>query len=294
MESEWGHFSANKSFLLTIQKTRVKLPADCIILFLLVGKKKKEIVVKLLILSVLFLFAGVFMYGQEAAAPEKTDAEKPSAETKDGEEEKDPDSNWYGESVLYFGASFRNSVLEVSKSGKTCGTMTPHLFLQPTVFLGYNTKSYYFGKSHFGFYFSSNMGLIDIDKQYYDDPASTENIHDLGTSIKGLFAYFTPVVFYNWGKRSPKPTDKLRLRVGLGLGASFFKIDGDIIFTELPSQEEYDIHLSGIGYSFEILAEYRIGNWILRATTHAPVISRGGYDYLFIDGSVDFGYAIAF
>lgn len=103
----------------------------------------------------------------------------------------------------------------------------------PAIYFIYSGKTKYFGNSNFGYSWMFDISTFKMNKQEVDNGDEIVEV-DLGTSADGYFAYLVPMIFYNIGDKQAGSY----LRVGLGLGISTIKIDGDIIITENTTTNE--------------------------------------------------------
>ncbi len=194
----------------------------------------------------------------------------------------------FSRAYVDIGIAGKQMVLDVSDSATqtTQGELQTEMDIVP--FLSLGTAYSYFDASNWGYNFTFSISPFSIDKQLVNENDSDPL--DLGTSAKGYFFYASPVFFYHFGDKDMRGHS---LKLGIGAGIGYLKAKGDIVYTRSDGQR-HKFDISGGAFSVAVLMEYRYRNWLLRATGAGPVLSQDGYDYQFMDITVQMGYSFFF
>lgn len=104
----------------------------------------------------------------------------------------------------------------------------------------------------YGYFYESGFSNFNANTQR--DVVGEE---DLGTSVKGHFAYFSPVGIVNFGSRPGKIRDKWGYSIGLGYGLGYMSAKGKIALE--PDEPLYEVQTIDVGhttYTGEMLVDY--------------------------------------
>jgi len=156
--------------------------------------------------------------------------------------------------------------------------------IEDALFLTYNTKASYFGKSNAGYAWLFNLSTFNLKEQ---ELANNQTVN-LGTEVEGYFAYAVPTFFYNIGDRYRGHF--LRTGIGLGIGIADFK--GDVILTEsLQINDRIDISngASNVFFALGLFIDYQWNNFTIRLASAGPNINYNGYKINIADSSVMLG-----
>lgn len=161
--------------------------------------------------------------------------------------------------------------------------------VEDAYFFSYRTKPNYINASDFGYSWMLNLSGFYLDKQQ----VGKNTYVDLGTGMRGMFAYLVPTLFYNWGNKY----DGSFVRAGVGLGLGLAEFNGDIILTDstIPN-DRITIHhgMSNLHAAVSVMLEFRKNNWGLRITSAGPTFDENGYNIALGDSSVNLGYSYYF
>lgn len=182
------------------------------------------------------------------------------------------------------GISLRSTDLDVYNKGSSDpnGTLSEDFSYWPFITLGSPYK--YFGASNWGGLMEYSFSVFELDQQLVND-----ELVDLGTSVKGYYAFVTPTVFYSFSGQRPHGKYDQTVIAGLGIGLGYLNASGDIIFTE-TTQQRVDIDVSGAALAVTLFLDYRFGNYVTRITGGLTSHSKGAYDYDAFGFTWGFGY----
>ena len=181
------------------------------------------------------------------------------------------------------GIGGRSTSADVTRQGtEDHGKMIENV--EDALFLTYNTKASYFGKSNAGYAWLFNLSTFNLKDQ---ELANNQTVN-LGTEVEGYFAYAVPTFFYNIGDRYRGHF--LRTGIGLGIGLADFK--GDVILTEsFQTNDRVDISngTSNVFFALGVFIDYQWNNFTIRIASAGPNINYNGYEINIADSSVMFG-----
>ena len=182
------------------------------------------------------------------------------------------------------GVSLRSTDFDVYDKGSTDpnGTLSEDFSYWPFIVLGSPYK--YFGESNWGGLMEYSFSGFNLNQQLVND-----ELVDLGTSVKGYYAFVTPTVFYSFSGQRPHGKYDQTLIAGLGVGLGYLKADGDIIFTE-STQQRTDIDISGAALAISLFLDYRFGSYVTRISGGLTSHDLGAYEYDAFGFSWSFGY----
>ena len=186
---------------------------------------------------------------------------------------------------LTLGVSVHSTDFDVNDSNSNIqGTLSEDFGYAPFITLGSPYR--YFSDTNFGWYMEYGLSAFRLEQQLVND-----ELVDLGTSVKGYYAYVSPVLFYNFGGRS---LEGHSFKFGVGAGAGYLKAKGDIILTETPTMERHEFNVGKLGLAVFVLTDYRYENFMIRASGAMPTIEANGREYDIFAFSMDFGYTFSF
>ncbi len=207
-----------------------------------------------------------------------------------------PETSWSEESTeslwsTYLkraGITFSSIDFDVYNKGSTNpnGTLSEDFSLSPFVTLA--SPYTFFGDSNWGWFMEYSLSSFRLNQQLID----TELV-DLGTSVKGYFAFVTPTLFYSFSGRDTGSEHGKTIIVGLGAGVGYLNATGDIIFTE-TTQQRVEFNISGIAEAVSLYVDYRRGNFVTRLNTGLTGLTEGDLDYDAFSFSLSFGYTFDF
>lgn len=181
------------------------------------------------------------------------------------------------------GIGGRSTSADVTRQGtEDHGKMIENV--EDALFLTYNTKASYFGKSNAGYAWLFNLSTFNLKDQ---ELANNQTVN-LGTEVEGHFAYAVPTFFYNIGDRYRGHF--LRTGIGLGIGLADFK--GDVILTEsFQTNDRVDISngTSNVFFALGLFIDYQWNNFTIRIASAGPNINYNGYEINIADSSVMLG-----
>jgi hypothetical protein len=153
-------------------------------------------------------------------------------------------------------------------------------------FIGYSTRPSFIGQSRFGYNFAFNYSIFEMNRQEVE-PSVYE---DLGTRVRGRFAYFVPTFFYQYGEHGPKGA---YARAGLGLGLGVAKFEGDIVLGYPDNRAPVSISNGHYDLKFasSVYLEARYHNWGLTVAAAGPQYEDDRYKYSVTDLAVYLSYA---
>lgn len=162
------------------------------------------------------------------------------------------------------------------------GTLSEGFSYWPVIMLGSPYK--YFGESNWGGLMEYSFSGFELNQQLVND-----ELVDLGTSVKGYYAFVTPTVFYSFTGQMPHGKYDQTVITGLGVGLGYLNGSGDIIFTE-TTQQRIDIDVSGAALAVSLFVDYRFGNFVTRISGGLTSHTEGAYDYDALGFAWSFGY----
>jgi len=182
------------------------------------------------------------------------------------------------------GVTLRSTDFDVYNKGSTDtnGTLSEDFSYWPFIMLGSPYK--YFGESSWGGLMEYSFSVFELDQQLVND-----ELVDLGTSVKGYYAFATPTVFYSFTGQKPHGKYDQTLIAGLGIGLGYVNASGDIIFTE-TTQQRLDIDVSGAALAISLFVDYRFGNFVTRISGSGTTYTKGAFDYDAFGFMWSFGY----
>jgi len=131
----------------------------------------------------------------------------------------------------------------------------------------------------------AGLSPFDLDRQRLGDGRT----RDLGTRIRGHYAYLTPMLAMSHALPSP-----WRLHYGLGAGIGYLRAYGDMIFTEDGSGTRRTVDIGGVGLSVALFVQIGYRQWQGRAQVLSPFLNRDGGAYSMNLNSLDLGYRFTF
>ena len=171
-------------------------------------------------------------------------------------------------------------------STNTNGTLSEDFSLSPFVTLA--SPYTFFGNSNWGWFMEYSLSSFRLNQQLIDI-----ELVDLGTSVKGYYAFVTPILFYSFSGRDTSRKHGKTIIVGLGAGIGYLSATGDIIFTE-TTQQRIDFDVSGRAEAVLLYFDYRKGNFVTRLNTGLTGLTEGNFDYDASSFSLSFGYNFDF
>ena len=175
-----------------------------------------------------------------------------------------------------------NSVdFDVYNEGSTDsnGTLSEDFSYSPLITLTSPTRQ--LADSNWGSKMEYSFSSFQLNQQTVNN-----DLVDLGTSVKGYYAFVTPTLFYTFTGVEDKP---YIVTTGIGIGLGYLKADGDIIFTETTLQQ-HDISISGAALAISLFVDYRQGNYFSRISSGLTSHTSGNYDYDSFGFSWSFSY----
>lgn len=156
-------------------------------------------------------------------------------------------------------------------------------------FLSYSTRPSFLGNTMFGYTFLFNYTTIEMDRQEIE-----KNVYaDLGTRIRGRFAYIVPTGFYQLGQHGPRGR---YIRLGVGLGFGMAKYDGTIIL-DYPASTT-PVHVANGSYDLKVAAsaflEARYRPWGVNISVAGPSYQDDAYKYNLSDIAYYLSYTYYF
>ena len=139
-----------------------------------------------------------------------------------------------------------------------------------------------------GYFFETGFSSFNMTLQNIGN-----NEKDLGTSVKGKYAYITPIAFYLLGP-IPKNENKLSIIIGVGIGAGYLKASGNMILTEDGSNNKINIDESGFDLAASLLIEARYNHFGVRIYGGGPTLYYGNNSLSAVEFAVDIGYIYTF
>ncbi|MDQ7011620.1 MAG: hypothetical protein Q9M29_07350, partial [Mariprofundaceae bacterium] len=115
------------------------------------------------------------------------------------------------------------------------------------------------------------------------------NEMNLGTSVKGYYAYLTPTIYYRLGDKYSMESPNWMGTVGFGIGVGYLNVRGDVITTETTPQQRLRVDDSGIGLSAGVFLEVIKHGWFLRLANFGPILGDKSFTLDLRDNSMTFG-----
>jgi hypothetical protein len=153
--------------------------------------------------------------------------------------------------------------------------------------LSLRTRERYFGETNFGYAASVWAWYMNIGQQ----KVSGKNVN-LGTSVRGYYAYLTPTLSYRFGDKFSMESPNWMTTVGIGLGIGYLNVRGEAITTGTTPQVRKRINDSGFGLSTGVFLEVMKHGWFVRLNNFGPILSNSNFKLDFRDNSITFGKRI--
>jgi hypothetical protein len=165
---------------------------------------------------------------------------------------------------------------DVSDEGSSSpkGTLSEDFSYSP--FMALISPYKYLGESHWGMFMEYSFSGFQLDRQIVNDKSG--ELADLGTSVKGYYAFATPTLFYSFNAKKTRGSFDQKIIAGIGIGLGYLDASGDIIFTE-TTQERFNIDVSGAALAISIFADYQAGDFATRISGGLTSLTEGGMDY---------------
>ena len=162
------------------------------------------------------------------------------------------------------------------------GTLSEDFSYSPIFKLG--SPLNYIEDSNWGGLMEYSFSGFTLNQQFVNN-----RLVDLGTSVKGYYAFVTPTLFYSFAESFTDKDTDLSLITGLGLGIGYLKATGDIIFTE-TTQQRLEIDVNGLALAISLFVDYRFENFMTRLSGELISHSKGNNDYDAFGFTWDFSY----
>jgi hypothetical protein len=183
------------------------------------------------------------------------------------------------------GTGLRQAEMTVTrKSDKASGKIAQRN--DQAYFLSYSTRPSFIGKSNFGYTFMLNYSHFNMDKQ----EVAKDVYQDIGTRVRGNFAYVVPTLYYQWGEHRYKGKF-VRLGVGLGLGVTTYS--GNIMLSD-SSIVEVSNKAYALTVAESLFLEARYRHWGIIISLAGPSVQNDTYKIQVSDVSVNLGYSFYF
>lgn len=153
-------------------------------------------------------------------------------------------------------------------------------------FLSYSTRPSFIGESQFGYTFMVNYSHFNMNKQ----EVAKDVYQDIGTRVRGNFAYVVPTLFYQWGEHQYKGKF---IRLGIGLGVGVTTYSGNIILSDSST-----VTVSNKSYALmfaeSIFLEARYRHWGVKLSFAGPTVANDKYNIQVSDIALNLGYSLYF
>ena len=169
-----------------------------------------------------------------------------------------------------------------SATDKVLAEMVDRAAIWPSISI--KTRERYFGETNVGYSASVWAWYMNLDQQKV-----AGNEVNLGTSVKGYYAYLTPTIYYRFGDKYSMESSGWMGTVGFGMGVGYLNVRGDVITTETTPQRRQQIDNAGIGLSAGIFLEVIKQGWFLRITNFGPILGDKSFTLDLRDNSITFG-----
>ena len=122
-----------------------------------------------------------------------------------------------------------------------------------------------------------------------------EDFKDVDSALSGVYFYALPILYYRWGDKKDETAKNWRISLGLGYGASYVTMKGDVHITK--SEDEADagskletLDAKQLYYSAGIFARGEYGKYFFQISTYTPQLAHGDYIYRISNVSWVAGY----
>lgn len=180
--------------------------------------------------------------------------------------------------------SERESVMEVAEF------QTDGLNVSPSISLRTEPK-YIWQDRNWSYTFSADFFTSKFDKQVVGDGGGYNRvIKNKGTKIEGLSLYFTPIIYYQFGREKP---EGWQYRVGVGAGLGYQDHNGEFLITnrEHPNYGKVrKINHSKLGLSTGIYAEAKYKKHHIVFNGDLITNELSGDDYRYVENHVSITY----
>lgn len=154
-----------------------------------------------------------------------------------------------------------------------------------------SAPKYIWDNSNWGYTLSADFFTSKLTKQLI---TTTDNqdvqLKDKGTQITGFSLYTTPLMYYQFGRETPK---SWQYRAGFGLGIGYQNHRGSFLATN-PYQENFGkvekINHSGFGLSSGLYFEASHQNHIITISIDGISAEPAGYDYQYLESTASLSY----
>ena len=142
-------------------------------------------------------------------------------------------------------------------------------------------------------YFSDSNWASSIEYSFSGFRLNQQRVNnqlvDLGTSVKGYYAFITPTIIYSFSDMQLSSKNNYSLLGGLGIGLGYLDASGDIILTE-TTQQSLDFDINGTALAITLFVDYRIANYVTRISAGLTSYSEGDLEYDSFGFAMDFGF----
>lgn len=170
----------------------------------------------------------------------------------------------------------------VDGNSPAAGTLSEDISYTPYVLLRSPYK--FFGETNIGVLMEYDFTGFSLNNQSIGD----EDV-DLGTSVDGYSAFVTPTLIVSLTGQQPYGKHNQSLVIGTGFGLGYLRASGDIILTE-TTLEKKSIDVSGAALALSIFTDYRISNYITRASIGMTSVPRSDFEYRYTGFTLSIGY----
>jgi len=188
---------------------------------------------------------------------------------------------------IFLGITAQQSTVFVSDSDTLAdlAEMENKLYFLPSL-SARSENNYINPDSDWGYFLESNIGYYHVNRQVVNDKTIK-----LGTKLSGLYWDLTPTIFYNFGS---KTGEGWGFKTGLGIGAGYLSVSGNVVLTELTGQPvaSYDDH--GYGFTVGLFFEAIKDDLFFQIKAYGPDIKLGNEELQLANIKLTFGKTFTF
>jgi hypothetical protein len=169
---------------------------------------------------------------------------------------------------VFIGITAEQSTLFISDKDTLAdlAEMEDVLYFLPAL-LARSENKYFNQYPDWGYFLEFNIGYYNINKQVIN--GRTVN---LNTSLSGLAWDLTPTLFYNFGS---KERDQWGFKTGLGIGAGYLSVSGNVVLTGQAGQPLVAYDDNGYGFTVGVFFEATNNDLFVQIKGYGPDVVIG-------------------
>jgi len=174
-------------------------------------------------------------------------------------------------SEVFLGITAQQSTLFISDDNTQddLAEMEDKLSIIPALSARSENK-YFSDESDWGYFLEFNIGYYNVNRQVVNG-----NAVNLKTRLSGLSFDLTPTIYYNFGS---KKREEWAFKAGLGIGAGYLSVSGNVILTGQVGQPLLDYNDHAYGFTVGVFFEAVKNHLFFQIKGYGPDAVIGGND----------------